>query len=65
MGKEFTVTELSVPRLRTHWTGKWSFIYAVMSYSIGLGILWRFPNLMAKNGGSKWKWPPLYCPRAN
>ncbi len=37
--------------LREHWGSKLGFIMAAVGSAIGLGILWKFPYVVGKNGG--------------
>ncbi|CAF0892953.1 unnamed protein product [Brachionus calyciflorus] len=36
---------------RANWTGKLDFFLSALSYSVGLGAVWRFPYLCYKSGG--------------
>ena len=36
---------------RSSWSGKWAFILAAAASAVGLGNMWRFPYLAAKEGG--------------
>jgi len=36
---------------RTHWSSNSAFVLAAIGSAIGLGNLWRFPYICAKNGG--------------
>lgn len=36
---------------RTAWSGKLQFFMSIISYSVGLGNIWRFPYLCHQNGG--------------
>lgn len=38
-------------REREQWANKLEFIFALLSYAVGLGNVWRFPYLCYKNGG--------------
>lgn len=35
------------------WTDKGHFYMSIMSYTTGLGCIWRFPYLCQQNGGGK------------
>ena len=36
---------------RNEWPNKLQFLCANISYAVGLGNIWRFPYLAARNGG--------------
>lgn len=39
---------------RPHWANKVQFVLACISYSVGLGNVWRFPYLCYKSGGGEY-----------
>ncbi|KAL6254416.1 hypothetical protein P5V15_014464 [Pogonomyrmex californicus] len=43
-------SDYRLPR-RPHWANKMEFVLACISYSVGLGNIWRFPYLCYKSGG--------------
>ncbi|KAL4239955.1 hypothetical protein ACF0H5_000752 [Mactra antiquata] len=36
---------------RTHWGNRAQFLLAIIGYTVGVGSIWRFPILCARNGG--------------
>ena len=40
-----------IKKQRASWSGKWAFILAAAASAVGLGNMWRFPYLAAKDGG--------------
>ena len=33
------------------WAGRFEFLLAIIGYTVGVGSIWRFPIICAKNGG--------------
>lgn len=36
---------------RDRWSNRFEFLFAIIGYTVGIGSIWRFPILCAKNGG--------------
>lgn len=50
-------------RAREVWDNKLQFLLTLLGFAIGIGNVWRFSYLVAKNGGSKWKGGRTRFPR--
>lgn len=48
-------------KAREVWDNKIQFILTLVGYAVGLGNIWRFSYLTAKNGGSKPMMQPTIC----
>ena len=44
------------------WRTKLRFILTCLSYTVGLGNVWRFPYLVYRNGGGRWYFNMKTCP---
>ena len=49
--KENTTSSQDGQTERDHWTGRFEFLLAIVGYTVGIGSIWRFPMICAKNGG--------------
>ena len=42
---------------RENWGSKWEFIFSCIGLSVGIGNVWRFPELAYRNGGASFLIP--------
>ena len=42
---------------RAQWNSRWGFILAMVGSAVGLGNIWRFPNVLYANGGGSFMIP--------
>ena len=47
--------------LREHFSSKLGFVMAAVGSAIGLGILWKFPYVVGKNGGGLFLLSYIVC----
>lgn len=43
------------------WSSKWGFLLAAVGFAVGMGNIWRFPNVLGQNGGSAFLFLYLGC----
>ncbi|MEM7175737.1 MAG: sodium-dependent transporter [Chlamydiota bacterium] len=48
-------------RVREHWKSRFGFIMATLGSAIGLGVLWKFPYVVGRNGGGFFLFAYFIC----
>lgn len=43
------------------WSSRWGFLLAAVGFAVGMGNIWRFPNVLGQNGGSAFLFLYLGC----
>ena len=43
------------------WSSRWGFLLASVGFAVGMGNIWRFPNVLGENGGSAFLFLYLAC----
>jgi len=51
---ETSACEQAMEKSRPLWDNPLQFVFACISYAVGLGNVWRFPYLCQMYGGGKW-----------
>ena len=47
--------------IREHWSSRLGFIFAAIGSAVGLGVLWKFPYTVGKNGGGLFLLSYIIC----
>ena len=60
-GKEELLDGKEKKAKREQWDNRVQFMLTLIGYAVGLGNVWRFSYLCAKNGGSECSYPASLC----
>ncbi|KAH9387793.1 Sodium- and chloride-dependent creatine transporter 1 [Tyrophagus putrescentiae] len=55
------ISNAQAPKGRQHWVRPHHFLWSALSYTLGLGTIWRLPFLFYKHGGAAFLLPYLSC----
>ena len=47
--------------MREHWSSRIGFLLAAVGSAVGLGVLWKFPYTIGKNGGGLFLLTYIVC----